>query len=735
MPRRDNQPTTPSPLTKPFSIKPSSKSKTYSGGSSRSEYVSPVNNKLSRGKSGSGSGSRTGSTSSKGEKSKVLEVDLSDTESLCRSLWNSDKCPCNNSLDSWLIDCSNCKQYWHLDCVTLNGLNGDDINKLLKWRCPFCYVAPVSTAQITADDSCMTCRNTKTLRDANHAFEVAVAASHIKNSAASNEADDLTSHSSILASENSMKCMESEFKQLSDRCNQMFHDVSKNVAKLETEITKFVSSQPLATSSDLPNTETHSVLLQRISDQLEAISQNQANTAPTTQPPSHPVPPVDTFQDPPPSPPTIAQHHQKSTGGIIHEFINENTSTSIIDLLQASDFKSENGRSTLSFGEPYTYTGSKSNRSTAIPFPDVLQPVVDKINQLQKDIFYADHPDMKKNEARHPAPLVNSCLVNRFTGPDSFLPSHSDNEITIHPESSIFTLSLGESASVKFSEIHPEPNLVYDTELTSDHRSLYHMTRKSQDFFRHAIDKGSIANGTRFSLTFRCVSWKNRNSTCIIGDSNTGMLNFGVNKRSTFGELMPGQKYWAPCIKDITPESCISYSNVVILCGINDIKKAEVNRHDDVRNLANSLIDKIKQIKQLNSKCYVSVCPLLPTKSRELNHKVNFFNCVLASKVASLGPGVQCVEGFHGFAEHDGTLVDHLSKTLDRYGGLDILHLNPYGARVLAGLIKRCIFFRLNKGVDRRRGPSNRVNGRLYSSVSGGLPPASQWGSRDGCQV
>ena len=728
MPRRDNQPTTPSPLTKPFSSKPLSKCKTYSGGSNRSEYVSPVHNKLPRGKSGSGSGSRTGS--SRGEKSKIAEVDLSDTESLCRSLWNSDKCPCNNSLDSWLIDCSNCKQYWHLDCVTLYGLDDADINKLVKWRCPFCYVAPVSTSQFTQDDSCLTCRNTRTLRDANHAFEVAAAASHIKNTAANNE-DDLTSHSSAIASENAMKCIESEFKQLSDRCNHMFHDVSKNVAKLETEITKFIS-QPLATSSTI---ETHSVLLQRISDQLETISKKQANTAPTAQRPSHPVPSAGAFEAPPPPPPTTAKHHQKSNDGLLHEFIDEHMSTSIIGLLQASDFKSENGRSTVSFGEPYTYTGSKSSRNATTSFPDVLQPVVDKINALQKDLFYSNHPDLKKHENRHPAPLINSCLVNRYTGPESFLPSHSDNEITIHPESSIFTLSLGQPATVKFSGIDQEPEPANDTEITPGHRSLYHMTRKSQDFFKHAIDKGSIADGTRYSLTFRCVSWKNRNSTCIIGDSNTGMLNFGTNKRSTFGELMPGQKYWAPCIRDIKPESCISFSNVVILCGINDVKKSEVNSQEDIRNLGNSLINKIKQIKQLNPKCYVSVCPLLPTKSRELNQKVNFFNCVLASKVASMGPGVQCVEGFHGFAEHDGTLVGSLSKTLDRHGGLDILHLNPYGARVLAGLIKRCIFFRLNKGVDRRRGPSSRVNGRLYSSVSGGPPPASQWGGRDGCQV
>ena len=100
-----------------------------------------------------------------------------------------------------------------------------------------------------------------------------------------------------------------------------------------------------------------------------------------------------------------------------------------------------------------------------------------------------------------------------------------------------------------------------------------------------------------------------------------------------------------------------------------------------------------------------------------------------------MGPGVQCVGGFHGFADHNGMLVDRLSKTLDRHGGPDMLHLNTYGARVLAGLIKSPIFFRLNKGVDRRRGPTNRVDGRPFSSVSRGPPPHLQWGGRDGCQV
>ena len=96
---------------------------------------------------------------------------------------------------------------------------------------------------------------------------------------------------------------------------------------------------------------------------------------------------------------------------------------------------------------------------------------------------------------------------------------------------------------------------------------------------------------------------------------------------------------------------------------------------------------------------------------------------------------VRCVQGFQGFAEHDGMLVQQLSRTLDRRDRLDTLHLNETGARVLAGLIKQAIFLRLHNGVDRRKGPTNRVNGRPFSSVSRGPPPALQWGGREGYQV
>ena len=79
--------------------------------------------------------------------------------------------------------------------------------------------------------------------------------------------------------------------------------------------------------------------------------------------------------------------------------------------------------------------------------------------------------------------------------------------------------------------------------------SLYEKVRKTScreedngissrtiDFFSHRIERGSVEKGVQYSLTFRSVSWKNRNSTCIIGDSNTGHLAFAT-KRLQIGRI------------------------------------------------------------------------------------------------------------------------------------------------------------------------------------------------------
>ncbi|KAL5271375.1 hypothetical protein ACHWQZ_G001871 [Mnemiopsis leidyi] len=104
----------------------------------------------------------------------------------------------------------------------------------------------------------------------------------------------------------------------------------------------------------------------------------------------------------------------------------------------------------MTFGEQYKYTGSRSSATPQL-IPPVLQSLMDKVNS---------------EYCTEGQPQVNSCLINRFIGPDSSLPMHSDNELTIHPESFIHTISLGASCTVSFvttsddSETHTHAGLL-----------------------------------------------------------------------------------------------------------------------------------------------------------------------------------------------------------------------------------------------------------------------------------
>ena len=718
--KRNNStnPHTPSPLTHPPRTRTTSGGSTKSSpGLSRSENLSPSALSLSVPKRKG----KLNSSSNKSSKSEKLQLDIDSpfNSPLCRSLWNQQKCPCNRDTDCWQIDCSKCNQYWHIECVSLDGLGEREINKLMKWTCPFCYVAPISTSETS--DSCMTCRNTRTLRDANHVFEVSNAASNLKKHPI--DEDSITSID-IISQQNSIKCIESEMKILSNLCQNDIGKLTTEVLQLKSELSSLTasSSQPPmpATNPTVSCIDRHDEFLKSISDRLDALTSDrpdppapapapapsQSNTSASATQPSP-------LHQPPPCP--LIAHSQTNVTDIINPFIDESTASTLIQFLESQTFTSENGHSVLAFGSPYSYTGSKSCTNTPT-IPDILKPIFEQINTLQKDLYYTQHPSHKTmNHSAH-IPQINSCLVNKYEGNQSSLPLHADDEVTIDPESSIFTLSLGESCTIKFIEQASNSS----SEITCPPQSLYHMTRKSQDHYKHCIEAGSIIQGTRYSLTFRSVDWKNRNCTAVIGDSNTGFLRFGTSKRNTFGELMPGRKFWAPRIQNIDPEHCSSYSNAVILCGINDLKQPEISSEHDIGTLCESLIVKIKQIKQLNPKCFVYVCPLLPTKDACLNRKVNCFNSMLFRNLASMSDDVKCVQGFHGFAEHDGMLVDQLSKTFDRSGRPDTLHLNESGAKVLASLIKEAIFYRLHKGVDKRRGPSSRVNGRPFNSVARG---------------
>ena len=508
----------------------------------------------------------------------------------------------------------------------------------------------------------------------------------------------------------------------SESSERFLESISHSMEALQSEVHQLKSTSAKSPTSASAHTDK---LLQDISEKLDKLCSNEPDISAglndlkqsiqsiQSAPPPPLLPPVypPSSQQPPPSPsPEPVPHGQSPVSDPIPEFVTDSEAQQITEFLTTCSFKTEKSHSVVSFGVPYDYTGAKS-ASDVPPIPEELQPLFDKVNELQKKLYHDQYPEHTKMRQPPPPPTINSCLVNKYEGTTSYLPKHSDKEVTIHPESSIFTLSIGQQCEIKFTE---QASGLEFSHLCED-RSLYHMTRRSQEIFSHSIDKESISE-LRFSLTFRSVNWRNRNSTCLIGDSNTGNLRFGSCKKSTFGELMPGQRFWAPKIKDIDPRVCMGYTNVVILCGINDIKGTDV-QCEHVAEIYSDLKSKIKQILRLNPKCHISLCRLLPTKNGALNQKVILFNRLIYTDLLRACSGVRVVDGFQKFADYRNLLSGELSKTYDQRGFPDLLHLNKFGVRILASLIKHSIFIRIHGGIDKRR-RNGRIDGRLYSDAS-----------------
>ena len=95
-----------------------------------------------------------------------------------------------------------------------------------------------------------------------------------------------------------------------------------------------------------------------------------------------------------------------------------------------------------------------------------------------------------------------------------------------------------------------------------------------------------MCEGTRYSLTFRSISRRNKSDTCIIADSNTAGLAFVDDPSKSFGSALPGKRFAEPLLKDVNPLDTCGYTNVVIMAGINDYA---------------------------NPEAHIFVCPVLPT--------------------------------------------------------------------------------------------------------------------------
>lgn len=381
-------------------------------------------------------------------------------------------------------------------------------------------------------------------------------------------------------------------------------------------------------------------------------------------------------------------HIEDSTNNFLSTELTDNV-TEFLNGCDNFNENCENGHKVTMFGYPYNYNGSKhQNQISEIPGP---------IKEIL-DVLHEKYPDAE----------LNSCLVNKYQGPQSCLPKHSDDEATIAPDSIICTVSLGHTCTVKFTETHGQQV----QEHAAESNSLYVMSKKSQSYWQHEIKPCAqlSEDSVRYSLTFRHVDKKYLKSAIIFGDSNTRNLKFGSGK-GTFGHNMPGKREESIHISNIEPEMCCGYKNILIHCGINDIKHHRVNNNVKVTQKFDELKCKVDEISVLCPSAKLFVSPILPTKSQEWNRRALHFNRLLFD-FCNESNGRIVAPNFNDFCDQFGNLRNDMGKY---WNPSDPLHLGSKGISTLVKIIRQCVF---SSSVN-TLSYSNAITGHSVSNRSG----------------
>ena len=155
-------------------------------------------------------------------------------------------------------------------------------------------------------------------------------------------------------------------------------------------------------------------------------------------------------------------------------------------------------------GKETTFSHTFSNRSVAYYGCQTYSynggshpPQPFSSNQYLNDILTAvtiSYPEFR----------FNSAMVTHYASGEDWIPLHSDNEACIMPNSSIMTISLGETRTIMFqSKDKPIP---IETEISLAHGGVLLMSQQSQSIFQHTIPKDTACVRPRISITLRMIN-------------------------------------------------------------------------------------------------------------------------------------------------------------------------------------------------------------------------------------
>jgi alkylated DNA repair dioxygenase AlkB len=608
-------------------------------------------------------------------------------------------CVCNIYKSGALsIQCDKCYDHWHLDCVSLKGLTKPMIDAIELWHCPNCFVSPYVkgnhdslTGFLDGIETIKKCNGD--LEESKKSLELFNA--HMRHFLLDQEhstvsfkslCTDVVLLKKQIGEVHGVTCLPDEVLVNSYRGVEVqVGELTKEIAKLKTSTV----TQSSAVSDNIKDRLTSlEVLCSKIStdiDELEIPTNASDIKRVLEEFQNSPVTPVTAGDGLTSNPPPLHTPSRKPTNiaipkkvkpfdRMLEQFLTEEHCESILDKYssqKAAFAKVGGSRKTIYYGEyDYKYTGG---RHKAAPIPKDLKEIIESIGQ------------------KIPTATINSCLVTLYEDGADFCPPHCDDESWINPESSIYTISLGAERVMKFTPVHGSDNPSVDhveTKLPSG--SLLSFTRQSQAYWKHAVPADPSIKTSRMSLTLRHVAPHYQNSTILIGDSNTKYLKFGDGdeKNHTFGKWVPGQRLKASRVEHIpSPVDLAPYRNIVIHTGVNNLHADSFGPPPHI--LITRLEQKCAAIHAVYPTTKIVLCPLLPTKNRVLNLKVNTMNGLIHS--LSLKHPNLCLINPANYCDASGKLKPELGRYCQSEGKpleTDELHLGRQGIRMLAKSIK-----------------------------------------------
>ena len=330
--------------------------------------------------------------------------------------------------------------------------------------------------------------------------------------------------------------------------------------------------------------------------------------------------------------------------------------------------RSTQGRYVTYFGtRPYDY-GHTKHEPCDYPECPVFDTILSKMKTVDPTFSYENF----------------TCLVTYYPDGKACIPAHEDNERTIKPDSTIYTVSVGAERTLRLVTVNRD-GLLREHDKVLPHGSLNSMSAESQHHWSHALVYEPTIQEPRISFTFRYLldpvprtpvpkieqpppvkprmAMGSKHRILFLTDSVLNSTPEYAFNRVKNHRCIKKKNYYLTDIFNYEPEFC--YSKFVIISGgVNDLSTNYNGRPPmTAHTLADMVTDKLQKCCAKNSSTTFVFNSVVDTKHDWLNREIDIFNDIIF-KLSCTIPNLRFFDSHHALMRND--ISKHVDKVLDR---------------------------------------------------------------------